>query len=746
MPEGAAAFDGDLAITRATLTAMLSHVDEAIVATDEAGVVRFASAGVRALLGLDPDAVVGRNLLDFLHPDELEELAESMERWHGRSGSPRGQVQRVRASDGTWREVYYDAVTGPRVAPFSIVVTIRAAEDADPVQGELVQRVLAEEILLRLTKTFLELPLERFDEGLDHALSALAALEWTTRISIWLVDDDRLVRRATWEAPANAPALRLPPRFRLASSPAMRALVSGDEIRFSREVPLADSAWAADRIVFEKSGVQSALAVPMMGGGRFTGALALESTIGDVAFDTTHTFTVRSAAAILGEAFVRNEAERRLADQARIDPVTGLGSRWAFDVALVRALEDVRTGTSPGCGLAIVDLDRFKMVNDALGHRAGDSLLADVATRLVGAAGARTLLARLGGDEILVLHEHEADAAGTIDRTRALLGALAAPFEIQGTRITLTASAGVVHAGDVSADAGELLRRADLAMYRAKALGGDHLEVDDADLREQVASRLGREAGLRAALADGRLIVHYQGEWDLGTGALIGAEALARWDHPVEGLLTAGSFIALAEDCGLINELGRFVLREACAAVAGWRSRGLDDGFVLRVNLAARQLRQPDLVDQVADALADAGLPASALCLELTESALLIDPDGSVAVLARLRELGVGLAVDDFGTGYSSLLYLKRLPLTALKIDRAFVMGLPDDRRDRAIVASTIQLADALGISATAEGVETEGQRQALVELGCRRAQGFLFARPEPFEVFAARVLTDGGV
>jgi EAL domain-containing protein (putative c-di-GMP-specific phosphodiesterase class I) len=277
-------------------------------------------------------------------------------------------------------------------------------------------------------------------------------------------------------------------------------------------------------------------------------------------------------------------------------------------------------------------------------------------------------------------------------------------------------------------------------MYQAKAAGGDRVVGDDAQLRAEVGRRLQREAELRSAIEDGGLVVHYQGEWDLTTGELVGAEALARWEHPVEGLLAAGAFIPLAEECGLVEPLGERVLRLACAQVAAWKADGLAGEFLLRVNLSARQLRDHSTVELVAEVLEDTGLAARDLCLELTESAILVDPEGAVRTLQALRVLGVGLAVDDFGTGYSSMLYLKRLPITALKVDQAFVAGLPDDPGDVAIVQSTVQLADLLGLSLTAEGVETEAQRAALVRLGCRHAQGFGLARPEPAEVFVDRL------
>ena len=721
------------------LGALLGHTTEAIVCVDDTVRITFASPGVRQLLGYDPASLVGQDLLQFLHPDEIDEILASLARWDGRDGEPAGQVQRVLAVDGTWRKVHYDTVVGSSIAPFgAMVLTARAAEDVVTSWQEQRQRELNEDRLVRLASTFLHYPVDQFDQGLRDTVEELAGLDWVVRVSVWRIEGIRAVRRALWEAPVHAPTLALLDRIRIADWPAVSRLAEGQEVHVLSPRQVADDPDDARRL--EQSGVRSLLAVPMSAGGEFAGFIMIEATGADAVFGSIHVTAVRSAAAILAAAFVRHAAELRLAEQLRVDAVTGLGTRWAFDEALAETLDGVRRSRSPGFGLALLDIDRFRVVNDALGHTAGDHLLADVATRLAGAAGPRTTLARLGGDKLLVLHDGEAALADALLRSRDLLDALRAPFDVGGRPVTLTASIGLVHAVDASADAVELLRRADLALKRAKEHGGDTIEVDDEHLRERVASRLHREGELREAVAGEGIEVHYQPEWDLVTGELVAAEALARWRHPVDGLLEAGDFIPLAEESRVIGDLGLRVLREACAALGSWRREGRATDLLMRVNISARQLRNDDLADQVSDALADSGVPASALCLELTESSLLIDPEGSLARLERLRELGVGLAVDDFGTGYSSLLYLKRLPVTAVKIDRAFVRDLPDPPSDRAIVQAVVQLAAALEITCTAEGVETVEQRDALVALGCFRAQGYLLGRPEPTEQFAARL------
>ncbi|MEO6628682.1 MAG: GGDEF and EAL domain-containing protein [Aquihabitans sp.] len=722
--------------------ALFGYVEQTVLCCDEIGGLLFASPALKTLLGYDPESMIGQNLLDFLHPDDVSWVVESMKRWTDRPGAPLGQVLRVRASDGSWRPIRYDAVMGADLGALgSMVITLYQAEDHDPAAHALRHRLLNADRVVRLASAFLHVSYDRFDEGLDTVLRELSGLDWVTRVSVWVVEGSRRSRvrlRGSWSAPTNGPLVSLDTRIRIADSPMLSALEAGGEVYL-------DSAWAQaeddkERRTFNRAGLRSVLAIPMSHNGDFTGLAMLESTIGDVAHDAMTTTTLRSAAAILASAFVRHDAERALAVQARTDRVTGLGNRWAFDEAIGEALAEVAAGRSRGFGLALVDLDRFKLVNDALGHAAGDRLLRDLATRLQGSADDQTVIARLGGDELLLLVRESPTVADTYRRVERLTESLVTPFDLAGQAVRVTASVGVVHVDHAADNAGELLRRADVAMYRAKAVGGHTIEIDDPDAAGDDWSTLRRENELRQAVRSGSLLVYFQGEWDLIDGHLLGAEALVRWQHPREGLLEAGSFVPLAEERGLIDELGRLVLRDACRAAATWNSLLGPDRFVLRVNLAADQLRHPDLAERVCDVLSDAGLPASALCLELTESTLLADPVGSARTFAQLREQGIGLAIDDFGTGYSSMLQLKQLPLTALKIDRSFVSGLPDAGIDRAIVRSTMQLADALGMSVTAEGVETESQRDALVELGCTRAQGYLLARPEPASTFALRV------
>lgn len=724
------------------LTSLFGFVQEAVVCCTAEGRITFVSPALRAVLGYDPQSAVGRNILDFIHPDDVGWMLEGLARWTDRSGAPGGEEIRVRAADdGAWMPVRYDTVMTDLLGPLgTIVITLSDVELVDVDTRVRQVRLMNEDRLVRLASAFLQVSVDDFEKGLDNAVRELAGLEWVTRVSVWTVDPvrpERVDLRAEWSASRGAPAMPLAPRINANNLRIAQLVLRGKEVHLSE--PWDDALGFLDQQdIARLAGTTSLLAVPMISDGRVTGAVMLESTLGDVAYAASHSTTVRSAAAILSGAFVRHEAEQNLAIQARTDRVTGLGNRWAFDEALDRALFDVAAGRSVGFGLGLIDLDRFKLVNDVLGHSAGDRLLADLAQRLLAAADPDTVIARLGGDEMLVLLGNSQSAAESCERMEAMVSALEPPFHLGNEALVITASVGIVHADDASMDAEELRSRADLAMYRAKARGGDAIDVDDPNRPGHGDHMLRLESQLRAAIRVGDLDVHFQGEFGLASGQLVGAEALVRWQHPDHGLLTAAQFVPLAEERGLVAQLGDIVLRKACAAAAPWRA--LDDQFVLRVNLAADQLRNADLPEQMLDVLDDAGLPPEALCLELTESTLLADPVGSQAILEKIRGHGIGLAIDDFGTGYSSILQLKLLPLTSLKIDRSFVSGLPDSEVDRAIVQSTIGLADTLGLAVTAEGVETEAQRRMLIDFGCSSAQGFLLGRPEPADQFARRL------
>ncbi|PRY33411.1 putative bifunctional diguanylate cyclase/phosphodiesterase [Pseudosporangium ferrugineum] len=433
------------------------------------------------------------------------------------------------------------------------------------------------------------------------------------------------------------------------------------------------------------------------------------------------------------------ELQDRLVHEAYHDALTGLPSRALFRERLAGALG---RGAGPDdVAILFLDLDGFKEVNDSLGHAAGDRLLLDVAERLRAAVREGDTVARFGGDEFGVIVESvtaRADAEAVAGRIAA---ALREPFCAGGRELHVAVSIGLACASD-AADVEHLLRNADLAMYRAKSGGGDGLAAYDPAMLAGLVSRLELEADLRAALARDELALHYQPTVDLRTGEITGFEALVRWHHPARGTVPPLDFIGTAEATGLIVPLGRWVLAEACRQAVAWGA-GTTRRLKMAVNVSVRQFELTDLAATVAEVLAESGLPADQLCLEMTESVLLTDTDENLAQLQRLRALGVTLAMDDFGTGYSSLAYLRRFPLDILKIDRSFVDRLGGDDRDEALVRTIVRLGRSLGMATVAEGIEDAAQLSVLRELRCDFAQGFYLSRPLP-PAQATRVLTGG--
>jgi diguanylate cyclase (GGDEF)-like protein/PAS domain S-box-containing protein len=427
----------------------------------------------------------------------------------------------------------------------------------------------------------------------------------------------------------------------------------------------------------------------------------------------------------------RKALEEQIVHRAFHDGLTGLANRALFYDRIVHAQARV---DRDGGQLAVLflDLDDFKTVNDSLGHTAGDLLLVAFAQRLQAALRATDTVARFGGDEFAVLVEDVHDLAAAITLAEVCLAECNQPFELGVQDVFVRISIGVAMSRPAQPP-DELLREADVALYAAKSKGKGRCEVFDSAMDARARERLQTEIELRRALAQGELRVYYQPIVSLADRAITGVEALARWQHPQRGLVSPVDFIPLAEETGLIVPIGQWVLEQACLQVRKWRDQNpLYCDLVVSVNLSARQFQTPDLVAEIVRAVRDARLEPQALKLEITESTVMQDPEAAADTLRELKALGFLLAIDDFGTGYSSLSYLKRFPVDTLKIDRSFVDGLGADLQDTAIVRSVVDLAQALDVTVTGEGIETAAQEAELRSLGCDGGQGFLFARPLP--------------
>jgi len=458
------------------------------------------------------------------------------------------------------------------------------------------------------------------------------------------------------------------------------------------------------------------------------GRISYAAISGEAVFDAEGAFA--GYRGIGREITQQKLAEENINRLAHFDTLTGLCNRAAFFERLDHALALARRH---GQSLAVlfVDLDRFKDINDAFGHVVGDRALRIMAQRLTDAIRNADTAARLGGDEFIVLAENVQSEADVGEFGQRLLEALAEPFELNGQECRLSASVGVAMFPGDAEDASALLKNADLAMYRAKASGRNGLAFFSIVDQTPAAERIVLGAGIRRALDADQLCLHYQPKVSARTGALTGVEALVRWQHPDRGLLLPEAFIPLAEDAGLIRHIGRWVLHAACTQAVRWQA---DGGTPIRVavNLSARQFGDERLVVEVAHALAQTGLPAALLELEITEGIMMEESEHAAETLREIRGMGVRVAIDDFGTGYSSLARLRKFPIESVNIDRSFIRDIASDPDDAAIVSAVIAMAHSLRLNIVAEGVETSEQTRFLRERGCDEMQGFYFSRPVP--------------
>ncbi len=462
------------------------------------------------------------------------------------------------------------------------------------------------------------------------------------------------------------------------------------------------------------------------------------------------TWTVRRHEGVTWRCFAHDVTDRRANEEALAnaylhDPLTGLPSRTMFAYHLSYALARQRDN----CGavaVVLLDLDRFQAINDGLGHDVGDEVLVEIAGRLAGLGRERDVVARFGGDEFLVLVEGDDAKAAAGATAERIAEALSAPIETCAAQVYVSCSIGIAVSGQSGDDAASLISNADAAMYRSKRSGGARHEVFRESMRASALERMHTESSLHRAVARDELRVFYQPIVAVRSRRVVGAEALIRWQHPERGLVLPVEFIRSAEETGLIAGIDTWVLEQACQQFMEWRSRRAELGrtggiSIVEVNLSARQVSDPKVIDTVRGVLAHSGLDPSCLAIEITESALMDDPEGALTTLRQLKNLGVRLAVDDFGTGFSSLSYLKRFPLDVLKIDKSFIEDLVTSAEASVIVAAVVNLAHTLGLAVVAEGVETPNQLSALESLGCDHYQGFLFAAAIPADDFTRQVI-----
>jgi diguanylate cyclase (GGDEF)-like protein/PAS domain S-box-containing protein len=490
-----------------------------------------------------------------------------------------------------------------------------------------------------------------------------------------------------------------------------------------------------------EAGLQNAFAFPILVGGEFYGVMEFFGR-GVRARDERVIEISQSVALQIGQYIARKQAETNLQFFASHDPLTNLFNRGMFNQRLQQAIAQAQR-FERSLAVLFIDLDGFKRINDTLGHSVGDIVLAEVAGRLRSTLREGDVIARMGGDEFVVLIEEFEGPAQVAEVAKKILETIARPFSLHNQEYTVTASLGVSTYPEDGEDVHALLRNADIAMYRAKEQGKNSFRFHSPEMNVHLLERLSLEASLRRAIERRELKLLYQPKVAFASGQVTGVEALLRWQHPAQGLIGPAEFVPVAEDTGLIHAIGEWILRTACEQIRAWQREGLAKVRVA-VNLSARQFAQDGLVQVVREALHRAGVEPSRLELEIVEGMVIRNPERAARLLAQLRELGVRLTLDDFGTGYSSLGYLMRCPVDGVKIDRSFVQKLPHDPEGTAIARAVVAMAHSLGLYVTAEGVETREQWNALRELGCDEMQGNYFSAPLPAELAAAVLREEG--
>ncbi|MGK2956831.1 MAG: sensor domain-containing protein [Acidimicrobiales bacterium] len=701
--------------------ALVDQSDDYIVVLDIDGTIRYMSPSSERFLGPSMASVPGHNAFTFIHPDDVNQVMAIFADLLQEPGGQRHLSYRSIAPDGLWR--------------YSEVVATNLFNDPD-VGGMVVNSrdITARRRFERLVSgqaEVLEMVVNR--GSVSDSLAAIAAMveealqDSTCQICLVSSETGRL---ETVAAPS------LSSGFCEISDALLNGIDLAGQALAEPILMAQDPLWAKIKVIPGGELFTRCNVVPL-------GGIGSDSTQGVMFVYRREPFlvlheddpqTLDRVRSLSQVVIQRTQAEEALAHQSTHDPLTGLANRILLFEGLEHALARARRKFSM-LGVLFLDVDRFKLVNDSLGHAAGDLVLTELAQRLTSAVRPFDVMARFGGDEFVVICEeigHPAEVTAIAER---IADVMRSPMELAGREYFLNVSIGIaLDVGGVSGPEA-LLRDADTAMYRAKDRGGNCYEVFDRTLRRQARERLEMEGGLRRALERDELFVVYQPVVNLPETEVVGYEALVRWAHPDEGLRLPDRFISLAEETGLMSPIGAYVLATSCKQAADWEQQcnGSTPPWV-SVNLSPRQLDDSTIVQTVANALEASGLDPSLLCLEITESAAMDESPATVRTLQALHTLGVRLAIDDFGSGYSSLAYLKHMPVDTIKIDRSLIAGLGSDPADAAIVGAVITMAETLGIDVVVEGVETPEQVTELIALSCPLAQGFYFGVPTPSE------------
>ena len=695
---------------------------DVVVVVEARGRVTYVSPSVERQLGHPAAEFVGRTPDELLHPDDLPALTAAFTDLAG--ASSRSVEARVRHRDGSWRifeMLLSDLSDDPVVA--GVVVNLRDVTDRRKAEDLLAEQADLLEAIARGAP--LEITLQKITQMTEHGLLG-------SRCAIGMIDSDGTIRvRAAPSLPRQVVNLLDAMGPRSAEADEIRAS-TGEFVVYDL---LTDERFA-HVAAFSDHGLVSCRVAPLHapGSGELLGALSVfldrDLLLGPLEMDL-----LARAMNLAAIAIERRRFESTLEYQALYDGLTGLPNR-----SLLRSRIDdaLRRSSRVGTGVAVLflDLDRFKVVNDSVGHELGDVLLQLAGERLREPLRPGDTLGRFGGDEFMVVCTRIADEAAAREAAARFANVLAEPFTLGGGEVFVTASVGIAFCADADISADALIRNADVAMYRAKAQGRNQQVVFTENVDQRKVEQLALEQALRNAIDAEEFEVYFQPAVRLADGAMTHVEALVRWHRPDHGLVMPGLFIPLAEETGLIVPLGWWVLERACELATAWPELPNGELVQVAVNLSARQLAAPELHDVVAGVLERTGLEPDRLCFEITESDLVHDVEGAKAALRRLKDLGVKLAIDDFGTGYASLEYIRHFTMADfLKIDRSFIDGVErPDSQEAAIVQAAIALAKSLGLAVVAEGVETLFQMEALRDLECDLAQGYLFSRPVPVD------------